>query len=871
MAPHELRFTFDQDVSATVGPEDHFLTNLTTGEQIDSSKLLRSAYETATNTANFQLDLATYGSTVFQNGNYEDILLAPGVKNTAGEALAAEASLGFFVLAGDLNHDRLVTGDDYGVVDASLDAFPNGGALFWEGDGNYDGTVTGDDYGEIDAHFGTQVPEPPTAANSLIVTSAIGAGRIDLQWTAPSSGTPDGYRIFRSPNGVTYTLWDQVDDPNATTWFDPHLPDGAKYYYRVRAFTYADGNSHTTNETFAVTNLPGPGAVTTSLRGSTGLTLNWSDRTNDESNWEIWLSTDGTNFSRWGDPLAAHDPQGAMSHEVSGLSPASTYSFRVRATTAGQISVWSPTVQVTTLEAGVPIAPSGVTATAQGGHSMTISWQDNSDNEDGFNIEQQQPDGSWTSVGTADRDATTFTVGSLSSLTDYSFKVTAFTTATGGEGGGGSEGSPSDPVTGSTDYGDGIVYSGGPNAPEPQTFDGVSATWSGPYDRTEPPLGNDSITLTLNNLPEHYGLQLAFFGGLVNDGHTPTDTDTLTIIGLDEDVVRVFDPGGALLGLNASGDQTGDSVTLTIRGSDFEADDRWNIAGAQVALLRDRPSMGAPVVTVADTQDATVRVSRDPADPRGTPPFQSNLDVSSLRDDIIQPQTSQVSARDDQDAIVPLKGKDEGFADILLKSISGGGKTVSTQRAAHATISLSVPPLAHIGQKIHAHVQLSKATNELWIGKEIRIESSGGSVTVSQPTVTTGVDGGADVELVAERPTGAIAKTTITATLVDDSKATISETIEVRPVKLDAPRDAQVVSGNEYQIVVTATDGTDPVPGITIHAIASAGITMVNQEAVTVGFPVSGVATFFFTATQPGTIEFVAGNASATTRVRITP
>ena len=38
-APHELRFTFDQDVSATVGPENHFLTNLTTGEQIDSSKV----------------------------------------------------------------------------------------------------------------------------------------------------------------------------------------------------------------------------------------------------------------------------------------------------------------------------------------------------------------------------------------------------------------------------------------------------------------------------------------------------------------------------------------------------------------------------------------------------------------------------------------------------------------------------------------------------------------------------------------------------------------------------------------------------------------------------------------------------------------
>jgi hypothetical protein len=53
-----------------------------------------------------------------------------------------------------MNIDGQVTGDDYTVIDASLNTDPVPGLEWLSGDANLDGIVTGDDYTVIDANLG---------------------------------------------------------------------------------------------------------------------------------------------------------------------------------------------------------------------------------------------------------------------------------------------------------------------------------------------------------------------------------------------------------------------------------------------------------------------------------------------------------------------------------------------------------------------------------------------------------------------------------------------------------------------------------------------------------------------------------------------
>jgi hypothetical protein len=73
----------------------------------------------------------------------------------------------------------------------------------------------------------------------------------------------------------------------------------------------------------------------------------------------------------------------------------------------------------------VPDAPSDLVATATGPTSIDLEWADNSDDEDGFRIEQDVS-GSWVEVDTVAPDETTFTVPGLEVAVSHTFRIVAF-------------------------------------------------------------------------------------------------------------------------------------------------------------------------------------------------------------------------------------------------------------------------------------------------------------------------------------------------------------------------------------------------------------------------------------------------------------
>jgi hypothetical protein len=166
-APHRLRFTFNSDVSASLGLDDIVLENLTTSATIPSSDL-SVAYDTNTNTATFSYTGNGGGfSGVLPDGNYRATLLAAGI-TFGGVPLAQNHVLDFFFLNGDANHDAKVDVADLGILASNWQRAPR---TFAQGDFDYGGGVDVNDLGILASHWQQQL-SAPAASRSRAAPSA---------------------------------------------------------------------------------------------------------------------------------------------------------------------------------------------------------------------------------------------------------------------------------------------------------------------------------------------------------------------------------------------------------------------------------------------------------------------------------------------------------------------------------------------------------------------------------------------------------------------------------------------------------------------------------------------------------------------------
>ena len=73
----------------------------------------------------------------------------------------------------------------------------------------------------------------------------------------------------------------------------------------------------------------------------------------------------------------------------------------------------------------IPIAPSNLIATAVSHNQIDLTWQDNSDNEDAFNIERRTLDTPYSTIATLVADSTTYSDIALNPSTTYFYRVNA--------------------------------------------------------------------------------------------------------------------------------------------------------------------------------------------------------------------------------------------------------------------------------------------------------------------------------------------------------------------------------------------------------------------------------------------------------------
>ena len=270
----------------------------------------------------------------------------------------------------------------------------------------------------------------PAAPFSLTAT-AKSSSRIDLGWK-DASNNETGFKIERKLTSASDNTFSQIGTASAgaEAYTDSGLTASTGYTYRVRAYNSV-GNSDYSGTASATTQAPpppplAPSSLSATAKSSSRIDLSWDDNSDDETGFKVErrLSTGSdSDFSQVG-TTSAND----TTYTDSGLSASTTYVYRVRAYNANGNSGYSGTARATT-KVAVPSAPSSLAASARSATSVRLRWKDNSDNESGFKIERKlstQNNASFSQIGTASANDTTYTDSGLSANTGYTYRVRAY-------------------------------------------------------------------------------------------------------------------------------------------------------------------------------------------------------------------------------------------------------------------------------------------------------------------------------------------------------------------------------------------------------------------------------------------------------------
>ena len=175
------------------------------------------------------------------------------------------------------------------------------------------------------------IPAAPTAFTAV----AASGSTVSLAWNDASTNET-GFKIERSPDGVAAWTRVAIAPAESTSFTDASLAAGTTYFYRIFSYNSA-GNSTLSSVAQATTTGTVPAAATslaavpTPGSGSTSVTLTWTDASSNESGFRVEkaLSANGT----W--TTAASVSANATTANATGLSPLTTYYFRVVAFNAG--------------------------------------------------------------------------------------------------------------------------------------------------------------------------------------------------------------------------------------------------------------------------------------------------------------------------------------------------------------------------------------------------------------------------------------------------------------------------------------------------------------------------------------------------------
>lgn len=262
----------------------------------------------------------------------------------------------------------------------------------------------------------TQAPSAPSnlSASNITMTS------FTLSWTASTDNVGvSGYDIYQDNVKIN------TAPVTSTSYAVSGLVTNTTYIYYVQASDAAGNTSN--SSTLNVTTLPAPdteapsapsGLAASNIAQST-LTLTWNAATDN-------IAVTGYDVYRDGIKINTSLVT-ATNYNVTGLSALVSYDFYIIAKdAAGNESANSNTITVTTPDTEAPTAPSGLSASAITGTSLTLNWTASTDNigVTGYDVYQNA-----VKINSVPVTGTSFDVTGLTQASTYSFFVRALDNA----------------------------------------------------------------------------------------------------------------------------------------------------------------------------------------------------------------------------------------------------------------------------------------------------------------------------------------------------------------------------------------------------------------------------------------------------------
>ena len=146
----DVSFPFADDVHSSVQSTDLHLTNLTTNTTINPSDIIVNFGPG--NNVYFTFNNSTYPIGILPDGNYHGFINSSDIQDDAGNGpMVGNATVDFFYLTADANHDRFVNTLDFMALAQN---FNKTGMKYANGDFNYDGVVNALDFNILATNFG---------------------------------------------------------------------------------------------------------------------------------------------------------------------------------------------------------------------------------------------------------------------------------------------------------------------------------------------------------------------------------------------------------------------------------------------------------------------------------------------------------------------------------------------------------------------------------------------------------------------------------------------------------------------------------------------------------------------------------------------
>ncbi len=283
---------------------------------------------------------------------------------------------------------------------------------------------------------GTGAATTSISAPSGLTSSSPNTTQINLSWT-DTTASETGFKIERC-TGAGCSDFAEITTVTAgtVTYQDTSVCSATTYQYRVRAYNTGEWDSGYSGTVSRATGTPSaPGSLSTSGATEVKITLTWTDNTMDETGFKIERCT-GVGCSDFAEITTVG--AGIVTYNNTGLTPSTTYNYRVRAyktATCSWNTAYSGTATGTTTT--VP-PPSGLTATAANTTQVNLGWTDNTGSETGFKVEKCTGAGcsDFAELTKLSRNTTSYFDTTVCNTTDYRYRVKAINEGLSSGGGG---------------------------------------------------------------------------------------------------------------------------------------------------------------------------------------------------------------------------------------------------------------------------------------------------------------------------------------------------------------------------------------------------------------------------------------------------